>query len=119
MAKIYKTAMGKTVDLDALRLANENEIAIGNMRTNARGDELGPGGRVVKTRAQIMADYHKLHTPIVEDPPTDIPQVKKPTGKLKTPIVQEVPAPSAPSGARAPRGSFASSVAQETDGSDE
>lgn len=119
MAKIYRTAMGKTVDLDALRLANENEIAIGNMRTNARGDELGAGGRIVKTRAQIMADYHKLNTPLVEDPPADIPLSKKPTGKLKTPMVQEAPVVDPQPTARVPRGTFANSVTQETDGSDE
>ena len=39
----YKTAMGKAIDIDSLRVANENIIAVGNMRTNARGDELGAG----------------------------------------------------------------------------
>ena len=64
---LHKTAMGKTIDLDQLRLANENTIALGNMNTNTRGDELGPGGKVLRTRAQVMADYHKLNTPMAGD----------------------------------------------------
>ena len=53
MVKKYKTANGKLVDLDGLRLKNEDTIAVGNMRINARGDELGPGGQVVKTQPEI------------------------------------------------------------------
>jgi hypothetical protein len=69
MGNVYRTARGEAVDMDLLRLSNENVIAVGNMRTNARGDELGPGGKVVKTRAQIMAEYHKLDTPPVSKQP--------------------------------------------------
>ena len=42
MKKAYRTALGKSIDMDNLRLANEGTIAIGNMKVNARGDELGP-----------------------------------------------------------------------------
>lgn len=73
MGKLYRSAMGKMVDLDMIRLSNENAIAVGNMRTNARGDELGPGGKIVKTRAQIMAEYHKLNTPVAGDNPIGRP----------------------------------------------
>lgn len=69
MANLHKTAMGKVIDLDQLRLANEHVIAIGNQHTNARGDELGEGGKVIKTRAQVMAEYHKLNTPVASNPP--------------------------------------------------
>lgn len=58
MKKIYRTAQGKPVDIDVLRLRNEETIAIGNMKVNARGDELGPGGVVVKTRNELMDDYY-------------------------------------------------------------
>jgi hypothetical protein len=61
MANIRRTAMGDGVDMDMLQLSNENTIAIGNAKTNARGDQLGPGGKVVKTRAQIMQEYHKIN----------------------------------------------------------
>jgi hypothetical protein len=56
--QIYKTAQGKPVDMDALRIQNEQTVAVGNMKTNARGDELGPGGVVVRTRDQVMKEYY-------------------------------------------------------------
>lgn len=61
MTKTYKTAKGKEVDIEALRIMNENNVAVGNMGVNARGDELGPGGVVVKT-AQERALEHASQT---------------------------------------------------------
>jgi hypothetical protein len=57
--KTYRSAQGKMVDVDMLRLRNEETIAVGNMKVNARGDELGPGGVVVKTRNEAMDEYYK------------------------------------------------------------
>ncbi len=54
----YRTAQGKMINMDTLRVRNENSIAVGNMKTNARGDELGPGGVVVRTRDQVMKEYY-------------------------------------------------------------
>jgi hypothetical protein len=65
MKKVYKSALGRIVDIDNLRLSNEEAIAVGNMRVNARGDELGPGGEVVRSRNEVMSDYYKLNTPTV------------------------------------------------------
>ena len=56
--QIYRTAQGKPIDLDALRVQNEQTVAVGNMKTNARGDELGPGGVVVRTRDQVRKEYY-------------------------------------------------------------
>ena len=67
MKKVYRSALGKTIDMDNLRLANEETIAIGNMKVNARGDELGAGGQVVRTRNQVMDDYYRLNTPMATD----------------------------------------------------
>jgi hypothetical protein len=59
MAKnIYRSAMGKAVDIDALRLTNEEAVAVGNMRVNARGDQLGAGGEVSKPKRDVMGDYY-------------------------------------------------------------
>lgn len=58
--RIYRTALGKTVDMDSLRIANEKSIAVGNMKVNARGDELGPGGVILKTKAQVEAERNAL-----------------------------------------------------------
>lgn len=65
MKKVYRSALGKPIDMDNLRLRNEDIIAVGNMKVNARGDELGFGGEIVRTRNQIMNDYYRLNTPTV------------------------------------------------------
>jgi len=67
MAKIYKTAMGKALDMDRLKMSNEDSIAVGNMKTNARGDQLGPGGRVVQNRNQVMDQHYRMHSPMAAD----------------------------------------------------
>jgi hypothetical protein len=126
MAATYRTAMGKAVDIDMIRVANESVIAVGNMRTNARGDELGAGGKVLKTRAQLMQEYHKLNTPVAlqEDvatsiaivPPKSVSKLAQPTA-TDTPIATSatsVSTPAASAGYTKPRGSFAGAVASET-----
>jgi len=62
MKRTYRTAQGKNIDLDSIILSNEKTIAVGNMNVNARGDELGPGGKVSTKRNQTMDDYYKLNT---------------------------------------------------------
>ena len=44
------TMQGKAIDFDALRAKNEKTIAVGNAGTNARGDKIGAGGKIVKKR---------------------------------------------------------------------
>lgn len=56
--KVYRSAQGKEIDLDKLRIKNENTLAVGNARMNARGDELGPGGKIVKKREEATVEYH-------------------------------------------------------------
>lgn len=57
--KTYTTANGQMIDMDLLRQRNELTPAVGNARVNARGDELGPGGRIVRKREDILADFYK------------------------------------------------------------
>jgi hypothetical protein len=59
MGKTYTSLRGKEIDMERLALKNENEIAVGNVRVNARGDEIGEGGKIVRTREQILQDYYK------------------------------------------------------------
>jgi len=51
--KMYRTMQGRMVDIEKLRGANENVQAVGNMKVNARGDVLGPGGTVVKPKKRL------------------------------------------------------------------
>ena len=60
---MYRSAMGKNIDIDSLRVANEELIAVGNMRVNARGDELGPGGVVLRSREEVLADTNPPSKP--------------------------------------------------------
>jgi hypothetical protein len=59
MGKTYTSMRGKEVDLEKLSLKNEKEPAVGNAKMNARGDIIGTGGKVVKTREEILQDYYK------------------------------------------------------------
>ena len=51
----YRTMQGREIDLEKLMRQQELSPAIGNMKVNARGDELGPGGR------NIMNTFLNLH----------------------------------------------------------
>ena len=59
MGRVYTSMQGKQIDMEKLQLRNELSPAIGNMKVNARGDELGAGGKIVRTREQILQDYYK------------------------------------------------------------
>lgn len=58
MGKVVRSMRGKEVDMEKLNLRNETTPAVGNMKVNARGDELGPGGKIVRTREEILKDYY-------------------------------------------------------------
>jgi hypothetical protein len=76
--RVYKTANGRTINIDSIVSQNEESIAVGNMKVNARGDELGPGGRIARTRDKVMADYYRLNTPVASD---HIPMPREATKK--------------------------------------
>jgi len=67
MKKTYKTMQGRIVDLENLATKNELTPAIGNVRVNARGDELGPGGKIVRKREDILAEYYRNNPNAVPD----------------------------------------------------
>ena len=56
--KQHRSMRGKQVDMDLLRKRNELTPAVGNANVNARGDELGPGGQIVKKREDIIKEYY-------------------------------------------------------------
>lgn len=67
--KVYKSMQGKTVDIDLLRQRHELTPAVGNVRVNARGDELGKGGEIVKKREEIVNEYYKHQKPMPDEVP--------------------------------------------------
>ena len=54
-----KTASGKDLDMEALMVENEEVIAVGNTRMNARGDTLDAKGKVVQTVQETAAAYYR------------------------------------------------------------
>ena len=61
---IVKTKNGSQVDMSALILKNETMPAVGNAKLNARGDEIGSDGQIIKTREQILQDYYATKSTI-------------------------------------------------------
>ena len=58
---------GREIDMEKLSIKNELTPAVGNMKVNARGDELGAGGEIVRTREEILADYYKENSRDVQE----------------------------------------------------
>jgi len=56
--KTYRTAAGKMIDIESMLLQHEDSIAVGNNPVNARGDEIGPGGEVIRTNAEVVQEYY-------------------------------------------------------------
>ena len=94
--KQHISMQGKAIDMDLLHQKNELTPAVGNVRVNARGDELGPGGKIIRKREEVMADYYRDHpdavpdeipgqgVEVVEKDPTVVPKAKKPKATTKT-----------------------------------
>jgi hypothetical protein len=57
--RAYRTMQGREVDMDQLLQKNETVPAVGNVRMNARGDELGQGGKIIRTREEIVSQYYQ------------------------------------------------------------
>lgn len=65
--KTYKTLQGRQIDMDMLRQKNELTPAVGNVKVNARGDELGPGGKILRKREQVLKDYYDKQKSIPDE----------------------------------------------------
>ena len=61
---------GKIVDIDKLIKRNELTPAVGNAKVNARGDELGPGGKIIRKREEVVRDYYDGKRPVADEVPT-------------------------------------------------
>jgi hypothetical protein len=53
--QVYRSMQGKEVDMNKLINTNELTPAVGNLKVNARGDKLGPGGQIIQRREEILA----------------------------------------------------------------
>lgn len=89
MARTYRTMQGKEIDMDKLMVKHELMPAIGNAGVNARGDELGPGGTILRKREDVMASYYennpkaKPNTQQLVEKQEEMPYNETPTKRLK------------------------------------
>ena len=98
--RMYRTMQGKMIDMDRLRAANEDVRAVGNMNVNAKGDVIGPGGKIVKPKSDVMKKYYEQpkgkvdDTPIRARPvaPKRIPQ-PQPKAVAPKPVTRTAPQP--------------------------
>lgn len=76
MSSTYKSAMGKPVDMAAIRAKNENVRAVGNMRVNARGDIIDSNNEVVGQSSQrVSRSLNKPSAP--SSKPAPVKEVKE------------------------------------------
>tara|TARA_B110000238_G_scaffold185106_1_gene213059 strand:- start:329 stop:718 length:390 start_codon:yes stop_codon:yes gene_type:complete len=80
--KTYRSMQGKQVDMDMLRQRNELAVAVGNARVNARGDELGPGGKIIRKKEELDRDYYT-------DNPASMPDEQATVEQEATEVVAE------------------------------
>ena len=92
--KTYRSMQGKQVDMDMLRQRNELTQAVGNARVNARGDELGPGGKIIRKKEELDADYYA-------DNPASMPNEEAQVENIAEPVVAETPVQVQPTRTRA------------------
>lgn len=58
---VFRTALGKTVDMSAVATKNEKVRAVGNMNVNARGDVINNNNEVVNDATnRVKASYSKI-----------------------------------------------------------
>ena len=102
MTKTYKTAMGKTIDMRSMSMANEKIRAVGNMNVNARGDLIDSNNNIVKTRQQQLAEQYNTQTkkqnrpgaaqkPQADQTQTEKPQAEKPQADIRVKESQPEP----------------------------
>lgn len=58
MAK-HTSYRGQNIDMDMMKFQNQHDRALGNANMNARGDKLGAGGTIIKTREELIAERER------------------------------------------------------------
>ena len=83
MAKVYRTAQGKQLDMSALMSKNERTRAVGNMKVNARGDTIDSNGKIVVPVTQKVGEKYqktvgnKSANVVKKSTPQQLPNIKK------------------------------------------
>ncbi len=99
----HKSMRGVPIDLAKLMARQEKNITVGNTRTNARGDQLGKGGRIVKSADELAREHYNRNDPKAvvqgglkiddEIPEIKVQEVEKPMeDDWKEPVPKPTPA---------------------------
>jgi len=101
MAK-FKSMRGVEVDMTKLMSRQEKNITIGNTNSNARGDQLGRGGRIVKSADELAREHYNRNDPKAvvhggikvdeEIPNVKVQEVEKPKDDWVEPTPTPTPA---------------------------
>lgn len=95
--RTYKTKNGKIIDYEAFVSKNQREIAAGNTNYNARGDKVGPGGKVVETAESRAKAYYTDNPKAVKKVSIKETSTNKPFEAVKdlseTQAPEETPSP--------------------------
>lgn len=75
---IHRTMLGKVVDMNKLMNQQELTLTVGNVKMNARGDEIGPGGKIIpkhidhtmssNTPIEVKIPQPQQVQPVIEQP---------------------------------------------------
>ena len=68
--KVYKT-MQTVKPLIWIYYVNATNLtpAVGNAKVNGRGDELGPGGKIIRKKEDMLADYYQSNPGVRDEQP--------------------------------------------------
>jgi hypothetical protein len=82
MAELHRSARGKMIDMNRLATQNELTLAVSNVKINARGDEIGPGGQIIRknNETEIISSGipSEQHIPRVIAAPAAVIKKEKP-----------------------------------------
>jgi outer membrane biosynthesis protein TonB len=97
-----KSMRGVEVDLAKLMARQEKNITVGNTKSNARGDQLGRGGRIVKSADELAREHYNRNDPKAvvhggikvddEIPNVKVQEIEKPKDDWVEPIPTPTPA---------------------------
>lgn len=102
--KERKSMRGVSVDLGKLMAQQEKNIAVGNTKSNARGDQLGRAGRVIKSADEISREHYNRNNPravkqtsikVDDDIKAQIEAAQENKGQVKDDWDEPVPTPEA------------------------
>jgi len=61
--KQYRSMRGAKLDLAKLMARQEKNITVGNTKSNARGDQLGEGGEIIKSADELAREHYNRNDP--------------------------------------------------------